>query len=157
MTPLALIESASSWRRVWSACARGWNWFGTSRSTSASVVGTRGAMPSGASGMSALSPLPRAGRLFMAHVSRRTRRAREIFLSCRGARQHFPSEREIGLGAAGFHVVEDHRHAVARRFAESNVARNDGPEDFFFEELAHVGGHLLAEVRALVEHRQQHA
>ena len=35
-------------------------------------------------------------------------------------------EREVRFRAARFHVVEDGRHAVARRFAEPDVARDDG-------------------------------
>ena len=50
-----------------------------------------------------------------------------------------------------------HRHAVARRFAEPDVARDDGAKHLLLEELPHVGRDLLAQIRALVEHRQQHA
>ena len=46
---------------------------------------------------------------------------------------------------------------MARRFAEPDVARDHGAEHFFLEELPHVGRDLLAQVRPLVEHRQQHA
>ena len=50
-----------------------------------------------------------------------------------------------------------HRHAVARRLAEPDVARDDGAKHFLLEELADVGRDLLPEIRPLVEHRQQHA
>ena len=46
---------------------------------------------------------------------------------------------------------------MARRFAEADVARNHGAEDFLLEELPHVVGDLLAEVRAFVDHREEHA
>ena len=46
---------------------------------------------------------------------------------------------------------------MAGRLAEADVARDDRPKHFFLEELPHVGRDLLAEVGALVEHREQHA
>ena len=46
---------------------------------------------------------------------------------------------------------------MARRLTEADVSRDDGAEHFLLEELPHVGGHLLAKVGALIEHRQQHA
>ena len=48
-------------------------------------------------------------------------------------------------------------HAVARRFAEPDVARDDGVVDALQEERADVARDLLSEVRALVVHRHQHA
>jgi hypothetical protein len=66
-------------------------------------------------------------------------------------------EGDVGLGAARSRVIEDHGHAVAWRLAEPNVARNDGAVDLITKELADVGAHLLAQVRAVVVHRQQHA
>ena len=72
-------------------------------------------------------------------------------------REHFAREGEIRFGAARFDVVENHGHAVARRLAEADVARDDGAKHFLLEELPHVGRDLLSEIRALVEHREQHA
>ena len=46
---------------------------------------------------------------------------------------------------------------MARCLPESDVARDDRPEHLLFEEPPHVGRHLLAQVRPLVVHRQQHA
>src|SRR4051794_5506675 len=118
---------------------------------STSTVDTRG---SGASGMSALKPLPSAGRFVgcMAAVRMKT-------LGGGGPRalQHFLREREVRLGAARFHVVENRRYPVAGRLAEPHVSRDDGAVDLLFEELADVVGDLPAEARAFIEHRQQHA
>ena len=47
--------------------------------------------------------------------------------------------------------------AVARRFGEPDVARDHRAIDLVLEELAHVARDLLAEIGALVVHRQQHA
>src|SRR5262249_33269886 len=137
-----------------------------------SIIGTRG---SGASGMSALRPFPRAGRFSMmtsAEAGAEVTSAREITPRCAllrvppkrrlrrrccRSRQHLAREREIRFGATRFDVVENHRHAVARRLAEPDVARNDGTEDFLLEERADVAGHLVPEIRSIVEHREEHA
>ena len=73
------------------------------------------------------------------------------------AREHLAGERQVGLRAARLRVVQHHRQAVAGRFAEPDVPRDDGVERLFLEELPHVARHLLAQVRALVVHRQQDA
>ena len=65
-------------------------------------------------------------RTFVSHAAllpARTRGARSV------AREDLAGEREIRLGAARFHVVEDRGHAVARRLAEPDVARDDGGVD----------------------------
>ena len=46
---------------------------------------------------------------------------------------------------------------MAGRFAEPDVARDDGLEDLLLKELPHVTRDLLAKVRAFVVHREQHA
>src|SRR5213083_64715 len=131
MTPLVLIDCASSCSLASSTCLRGWNSFGARRSMSVSTVAlSRG---DGRSGISALRPLPSAGRFSMwstvtyfffvilrAFVSSWSR-----YLSDRwsgGALQHFTCERAICFGAARLAIVEDDRHAVARRLAEPDVA-----------------------------------
>ena len=45
------------------------------------------------------------------------------------AREELARQRDVGFGAARLHVVEDRGQAVARRFAEPDVARDDGGED----------------------------
>src|SRR5262245_19344350 len=155
MTPLVLIDCASSWSLASSTCPRGWKSFGARRSMSVSTVAVgRGG---GRSGISALRPLPSAGRFSMwatgitsGHV---------LPLRSRGDRSFddFARERAIGFGTAGLGVVEDDRHAVARRFAEPDVARDDGAEDFLLEKIPDVARDLLTQVRALVEHREQDA
>src|SRR5437899_10892023 len=117
MTPLLLIDCASSWSRVSSTWPRGWNWLGASRSMSVSVVDDD--RSSGASGMSALRPLPSAGRFSMSvTATTKTRKHDEervvaFWLSCRRRRrafEDFAREREVRLGAARFDVVENYRH-----------------------------------------------
>src|SRR5581483_6064170 len=136
-------------------------------SMSTSVVAARGATVSVASGISALRPLPRAGRFGGCMVSitlvDRSRRSRVLVLCARGgcgsrrrhgaALEHFARERDIRFGPFRLYVVKHHRHPMARRLAEAHVARNDGAEHFLPEELAHVGRDLSPEIRALVEHR----
>ena len=123
-------------------------------STSNAVPGVR-PVPSSASGISALESFAECGS-FLGH-GRLQFVADEIVRRAAVAREHFAREREVRLGAARLHVVENHRHAVARRFAEAHVARDDGVEHLLLEELAHVARDLLPQVRPLVVHRQQHA
>ena len=75
----------------------------------------------------------------------------------RHAREELAGEGDVGRRAARLDVVEDGRHAVTRRFAEPDVARDDVLVDAILEELANVFRDLLTEIRALVVHRQQHA
>src|SRR5437667_68576 len=125
------------------------------RSTSTSRGAVRGT--SAMSGISALRPLPRAGRFSMCDLScPDARRARNnggwTALSCGGQRrafEHFTREREVRRRAARFHVVENDRHAMARRFAEPDVARDDGPEHLVLEEFPDIGGDLLSEIRPI--------
>src|SRR4029079_11427399 len=111
------------------------------------------------SGISALRPLPRAGRLsiedrFLAaeHAARFTSRDGR-----RTTLEHFAREIEIRFGAARFWIVSHHRQTVARGFAESDVARDHSTKDFLFEESAHIIRDLMTEIRALIAHREQHA
>ena len=47
------------------------------------------------------------------------------------------------------------RLAVTRGFAETYVARDDVWEALLFEEAPDIAGHLMAELRAVVEHGEQ--
>src|SRR5882672_11378637 len=97
MTPLLLIDCASSCNRASSIGPRGWNSFGARRSMSGSCVDDeRGS--SGTSGISALRPLPRAGRFSMSLHLRLGRDA--------GAFEDFAGKRDVRGGTARFHVVE---------------------------------------------------
>src|SRR4051812_7672037 len=133
MMPFDLIDAASSSSRPSSIVVRGWNLFGRSKSMSTSSERSAGA--AGASGMSALSPRPSAGRLSaMLWLRLRAR--------CGLAREELPAERHVRFGTAGFWIVGDRGHAVARGFTETDVARNHRVEDTFLEERADVAGHL---------------
>ena len=73
------------------------------------------------------------------------------------AREELVRERYVRLGAARSRVVENHGHAVTGRLAQPDVAGYHGLVNLVAEELANVAAHLLAEIRALVVHREQHA
>src|SRR5262245_53579315 len=106
----------------------------------------------GASGISALRPLPRAGRFSIAITSDAKTAKVSWRSSCgwrSGAFQHFAGKRDVRLGAARFDVVEHHRHAVAGRFAEADVARNHGSIHLVLEKFPHVPRDLVSEVGAL--------
>ena len=105
----------------------------------------------GASGMSARKPATERGTFFNHAAGSVPARG------CGFAREELARQREVGLGAARLDVVEDGGQAVARRFAEADVARDDGRVDAVLEERANVARHLLPEIRALVVHRHQHA
>ena len=64
---------------------------------------------------------------------------------------------EVALRARAAQVVEQHRLAVARRLGQPDVARHGGLEDLVAEVLRDLGAHLVREVHAAVEHREQHA
>src|SRR5580765_7903831 len=117
----------------------------------------------GRSGISALRPLPSAGRFSMVIMSNATRakiakkalalrclrtfRSLAVSADCgRGSFDDFACEGAIGFGAARLGVVENHWHAVAGRLAEPHVARDDGAEDFLFEEIPDVARDLLPQV-----------
>ena len=57
------------------------------------------------------------------------------------------------------YVVEHARygHAVAWRFGQADIARNDGFKDLCAEEAAKVGGNLAREGGAVVVHREEDA
>ena len=155
MTPLAAIDLREIFEplrvdRARAADSR----FGSSRSMSTSSDARGWSSVLGASGMSALRPLPRAGRFSMCPAP-----ALHVMAAClrRFVARALRGEREVRFGAAGARVVGHGGQAVAGRFGEAHVARDHRAVDLVLEELAHVARHLLAEVRALVVHRQQHA
>src|SRR5262245_7946277 len=144
MMPFALIDCASSWSLASSMVNRGWCSFGDSKSMSTSIVPVR--IGSGASGIRALSPFPRAGR-----------RSSIVPPSGGVAGEHFFRERRVSGGPARLGIVKSSGHSVAWRLTELHVARDDGVEDFLFEELPNVAGHELTKIGPLVVHRQEHA
>src|SRR6266852_2024071 len=155
MTPFDLIDRARSSSRSSSTRARGWKLFGARRSMSTSEGDVR---TSGASGISALRPLPSAGRLSI--VKFLVRGSGVAGSSCRGrgaAFHHLAGESLIRLRPARLGVVQDDREAVTRGFAEPDVSRNHRAVYLFLEELSHVGRDLLTQIRALITHRQEHA
>src|SRR5262245_61047017 len=111
---------------------------------SASNTRARASSVAAASGMSALSPLPRAGFLSirvalclcLVSCAFRVGALRGLLPLAELFRQ-----RRVRLGAARFRVVAQDGQPVARRFGEAHVARNHGAVDLLLEELAHVAGH----------------
>src|ERR1035438_6565569 len=73
------------------------------------------------------------------------------------ASQEFPSQFEVGFGAAGTRVVQSDRLAVAWRLSQADVAGNDGLVNDLAKVLAESLSDLLGEVGAVVVHRQQDA
>src|SRR5688500_5435169 len=82
------------------------------------------------SGISAERLRPRAGRLSAMVLLLWANQRRAV------PRQHLAGEREIRLRAAGFHVVDDGREAMARRLSEPDVPRDDHIVDALLEERA---------------------
>src|SRR5215475_13657207 len=60
-------------------------------------------------------------------------------------------ESDVAFSPFRFDVVEQNRPAVARSFAESNVAGDDGCEYLISEELLQILHDLMREVRSLIE------
>src|SRR4030095_3681109 len=146
MTPLALMDDASSSILASSIWRRGCCSFGASRSTSTSSA--PGRTGSDASGISALNPLPSAGRRSSMMAS---------FSSGSVPREHLFGQGNVGCRTAGCGVLPDAGNPMAWRFTQPDVARNDRVEHFLFEELAHIARDELPEVGAVVVHREQHA
>jgi|HubBroStandDraft_5_1064220.scaffolds.fasta_scaffold02076_2 hypothetical protein len=55
------------------------------------------------------------------------------------------------------YVVEHDGHAVAGRFCQADIARNDGFKDLRAEKAAEIGGNLLGKRGAVVVHREKDA
>src|SRR5262249_19245024 len=134
--PLSRMDAASSPRRTASIAERGWNGLGSRLATGASSGDSTGAAAGSGSGSSAESPLPSAF-LFMG--------------------PHFLGQVQVGFRPLGPDVVEEDRLAEARRLSEPHGARHRRAEDLLLEVPADLARHLLGEVRALVDHREQHA
>src|SRR6187399_341909 len=145
MMPFALIDCASSSSLSSSNCIRGCSSFGVRRSmsTSSAPLATTGA----ASGISALSPLPSAGRLSTG-IPSESRALRRV------ARQQLLRQRYVRRGAARLRVIQHPGNAMTGRLAQLHIPRNDRVEHLLPEELADVACHELAEIGALVIHRQ---
>src|SRR5947199_9153862 len=67
--------------------------------------------------------------------------------------QHLPSQFEVCGGATGLEIVKHDRLAVAWRFREPNVARNDGIKHLAGKVPVHLVANLEREARSAIEHR----
>src|SRR5215472_17687707 len=67
------------------------------------------------------------------------------------------AERQITFATFRLDVVQQNWFAEARRLRQSYVARHHSPKHELGEILASVFGHLMRDVGARVEHRQQDA
>ena len=73
------------------------------------------------------------------------------------ALDHLRCQFQIGLAAAAFKVVEQHRLAVRRRFGHSDIARDDCFIDLIAHEPPHIRDDLRGERIARIKHRQNNA
>src|SRR5581483_11027070 len=73
------------------------------------------------------------------------------------AAQHLAGQTEISDGPARFAIVKIDRQAVARRFGEADVARDDGAQQLVAEMLDELRRDVVAEIVANVVHRAQQA
>src|SRR5688572_6257274 len=71
--------------------------------------------------------------------------------------EHLPGKLQIREGAAGAKIMEHHRLTVARRFRETDVARDHRVEDLAREVTMDLLANLLRHARPAVEHRQHDA
>src|SRR5438094_9124396 len=131
MTPDDWMDAVSSRKASESNTFLGWFGLTSIRSTAISLVVS--SVP-GVDDRSAPSPRPRPRWLFML--------------------QHLPREFEIGDSAAGAEIVQHDRLAVARRFAEPNVAWNHCLENFAWEVTTDLVAHLKRETCPTIEHRE---
>src|SRR5215217_8503011 len=69
---------------------------------------------------------------------------------------HFVSNGRISLGSCALRRVEGYGHPEAGGFAQPYVPRDYGVEDAFSEEGTYFVGYLMGQVRAWIEHRQEH-
>src|SRR5438477_1641871 len=63
----------------------------------------------------------------------------------------------VAFGSSRLRVVKNRRLAVAWSFCQPNVPRNRRREQLLTEESLQFSRHLLRQIRAVVEHRQQNA
>src|SRR5215208_2359625 len=69
---------------------------------------------------------------------------------------HFVRNSRIRLGSCALRRVEGYGHPEAGGFAQPHVPRDYGVEDSFSEEGTYFIGHLMGQVRAWIEHRQEY-
>src|SRR5208337_4011342 len=68
------------------------------------------------------------------------------------ALDHLRCQFQIGLAAAAFKVVEQHRLAMRWRFGHSDIARNDRFIDLVAHEPPHIRDNLRGERVAMIKH-----
>src|ERR1041384_6587583 len=134
MTPDALIEADSSFKALESNTFLGWLGFGStwSTSTSSSVSPSDGVEEG-----KAPRPRPRPRLLFMC--------------------ENLPRELQVCDGPTRAQVVQHHGLAVTRRFAEADVAWDDGLVDLAGEISVHLFTDLRGHARPPIEHREHDA
>src|SRR5580765_4239074 len=132
ITPDDLMDAASSSSAVKSNTFLGWCGFTSiwSIDTSTSVSASAGSEAN-----SAPNPRPRPRLVIMV--------------------QHLPSQFEVCGGATGLEVVKHDRPAVAGRFREADVARNDRVEHLARKVSIDLFAYLEREARTTIEHREQ--
>src|ERR1035437_134650 len=64
-------------------------------------------------------------------------------------------EFDIAFRPLGSGVISKDGFTEAGRFGQTYAAGDDGPEDFIFEEVAEVGGHLTGKVGPVVVHGEE--
>src|SRR5207249_6375710 len=133
MTPCSRIESANSLSASSSKFLRGCCELGRMRSISMSRSGSES--KSGVAN-NAFKPRPKA---FLCPMDD---------LLCQA---------DVTFSALRFDVIEQNRLAVARRFAQPNIAGNDRFKQLWPEESAKVLHHLIGEVRPLIKHGEEYA
>src|SRR2546422_11131992 len=71
--------------------------------------------------------------------------------------QDLPCQFEVGCGTAGPEIMKHHRLAMAGRFREPNVPRNDRVEHLPGKVAIHLVADLERETRPTIEHREHDA
>src|SRR6201999_149883 len=114
----------------WLCCWLGFDWVaGGAGTCGCSGGGCVGEWCVSGSRISALSPLPNA------------------FL---GICDNLLGKLDIAFGALTMYVVEHYRHAVAGRFSQADIARNDGLKDLRTKKAAKIRGNLTGKRSAVV-------
>src|SRR5262245_14454097 len=134
ITPEDLIDAASSSSAVKSKTFLGWCGFTSIRSIGTS---SRDSVSAGSDASSAPKPRPRPRLVIMV--------------------QYLPSQFEVCDRATRPEIVQHDRPAVAGRFREADVARNDGVEHLPWKVSIHLFSDLEREARSPIEHREQDA
>src|ERR1041384_434458 len=172
MIPFSLIDSFNSSSAWASKSARGWKGLGRMREISiwfrepaagpavAPSAPRPAACDSGAGRSSPQGGRIRAERAFprpclVLDLSIGPWLSVEVWVRLPG--EEFPRERHVIARAGGDRLVQEHRLAVARRFAEPDVARDEGLEELLAEVLPDLVDDLVRKPEAAVEHRHEHA